>query len=211
MPHDPMRRMTIPDIVRLIEAQTGGKFVASDFVPVPCCFPTCNAVTYAFVEGDRVTPLPRIINVNDYLDYITNRIVPDFSHEIRTALEGLWSSSSVAGSAKSLEQVAISCQACELPDKLAIGNIAKSMIMIMLQDFMDPWTFNQKNLMKCCKEFLLPGGKQIPFCAYNSVGYSEQARAQLNAMEPERRRARREGRPYEPKAIVFDFDRGRAV
>ena len=205
VPHDPMRRMTIPDIVRLIEAQTSGKFVASDFVPVPCCFPTCNAVTYAFVESGRVTPLPRIINVNDYLDYITNRIVPDFSHEVRTALEGLWSSSSVAGSEASLRQVEISCKACELPDNLAVDNIAKSMIMIMLQDFMDPWTFNQKNLMKCCKEFLLPGGKQIPFCAYNSVGYREQARRQLNAMEPERRRARREGRAYEPKPIAFDF------
>jgi uncharacterized radical SAM superfamily Fe-S cluster-containing enzyme len=205
MPHDPMRRLTIPDIVRLIEAQTGGKFVASDFVPVPCCFPTCNSVTYAFVEADRVTPLPRIINVNDYLDYITNRIVPDFSHEIRTALEGLWSSSSVAGSETSLQQIAISCQLCELPDKLAINNIAKSMIMIMLQDFMDPWTFNQKNLMKCCKEFLLPGGKQIPFCAYNTVGYREQARRQLIAMESERRRARREGRAYTPRPVVFDF------
>lgn len=211
IPADPMRRMTIPDIVRLIEEQTGGKFVASDFVPVPCCFPTCNAVTYAFVEGDRVTPLPRIINVDDYLDYMTNRVVPDFSREIRTALEGLWSSSSVAGSPKSVEQVAISCQACDLPDSLAIGAIANSMIMIMLQDFMDPWTFNQKNLMKCCKEFLLPGGRQIPFCAYNSVGYREQARAQLTAMEPERRRARREGRAYVPKPIVFDFeDRSRA-
>jgi hypothetical protein len=205
MPHDPMRRMTIPEIVRLIEAQTGGKFIASDFVPVPCCFPTCNSVTYAFVEGDRVTPLPRILNVSDYLDYITNRIVPDFSHEIRTALEGLWSSSSVAGSEKPLRQLAISCQACEFPDGLAIAKIAKSMIMIMLQDFMDPWTFNQKNLMKCCKEFLLPGGKQIPFCAYNTIGYREQARAQLNAMEPERRRARREGRAYDPKPVVFDF------
>jgi uncharacterized radical SAM superfamily Fe-S cluster-containing enzyme len=203
--HDPMNRMTIPEIIRQIETQTGGKFVTTDFVPVPCCFPTCNSVTYAFVEGDKVTPLPRIINVNDYLDYITNRIVPDFSREIRTALEGLWSSSSIAGSEKSLQQVAISCQACELPDNLAINNIAKSMIMIMLQDFMDPWTFNQKNLMKCCKEFLLPGGKQIPFCAYNSVGYREQARRQLNAMEPERRRARREGRAYEPKPVVFDF------
>ena len=211
MPHDPMRRMTIPDIVWLIEAQTGGKFVASDFVPVPCCFPTCNAVTYAFVESGRVTPLPRIINVNDYLDYITNRIVPDFRHEIRTALEGLWSSSSVAGSETSLRQVEISCQACELPDNLAIDNIAKSMIMIMLQDFMDPWTFNQKSLMKCCKEFLLPGGKQIPFCAYNSVGYREQARRQLNAMEPERRRARREGRAYEPRPVVFDFSDQAAV
>jgi len=191
--------------VRLIEAQTKGKFVASDFVPVPCCFPTCNSVTYAFVEDGRVTPLPRIINVNDYLDFITNRIVPDFSHEIRTALEGLWSSSSVAGSETSLRQIAISCEACELPDKLAINNIARSMIMIMLQDFMDPWTFNQKNLMKCCKEFLLPGGRQIPFCAYNTVGYREQARRQLIAMEPERRRARREGQSYTPQPVVFDF------
>lgn len=203
--HDPMKRMTIPEIVRLIEAQTGGKFVASDFVPVPCCFPTCNSVTYAFIEDGRVTPLPRIIDVGDYLDYITNRIVPDFSHEVRTALEGLWSSSSVAGSEASEHRVAISCQICELPDGLAINGIAKNMIMIMLQDFMDPWTFNQKNVMKCCKEFLLPGGKQIPFCAFNSVGYREQARAQLNAMEPERRRARKEGRPFEPKPVVFDF------
>jgi len=208
--HDPMRRMTIPDIVQLIDAQTAGKFVSSDFVPVPCCFPTCNSVTYAFVEGDQVTPLPRILNVNDYLDYITNRVVPDFNLEIKAALEGLWSSSSVAGSPKSFQQLALSCQACSLPESPTVRDIAKSMIMIMLQDFMDPWTFNQKNLMKCCKEFLLPGGKQVPFCAYNSIGYREQARAQLNAMEPERRRAMREGRAYEPRPITFDFDkRGR--
>jgi uncharacterized radical SAM superfamily Fe-S cluster-containing enzyme len=80
------------------------------------------------------------------------------------------------------------------------------MIMIMLQDFMDPWTFNQKNLMKCCKEFLLPGGKQIPFCAYNTLGYREQARAQLEAMEPERRRARANRQRYQPQPITFAFE-----
>lgn len=89
---------------------------------------------------------------------------------------------------------------------VTVGDIAKNMIMIMLQDFMDPWTFSQKHLMKCCKEFLLPGGKQVPFCAYNTIGYREQARAQLSAMEPERRRALREGRAYEPKPIIFEFD-----
>lgn len=107
--HDPMQRITIPDILRLVEEQTAGRFVVSDFIPVPCCFPTCNAVTYAFVDGDKVTPLPRIVNVYEYLEYITNRVVPDFGVEIRGALEGLWSSSSVAGSQKSLEQLALSC------------------------------------------------------------------------------------------------------
>jgi 7,8-dihydro-6-hydroxymethylpterin dimethyltransferase len=108
----------------------------------------------------------------------------------------------VAGSQKSLDQLQLSCQACRLPD-FTVGDLARHMIMIMLQDFMDPWTFNQKNLMKCCKEFLLPGGKQIPFCAYNTIGYREQARKQLEALEPERRRARAEGRRFEPRPIEF--------
>jgi 7,8-dihydro-6-hydroxymethylpterin dimethyltransferase len=203
--HDPMKRMTIPDIIRLIEEQTAGKFVASDFVPVPCCFPTCNSVTYAFIEGEKVTPLPRILNVYDYLDYITNRVMPDFSLEVKKALEGLWSSSSVPGSRKATDQFAFSCEACGIPESATIGDLADHMLMIMLQDFMDPWTFNQKNLMKCCKEFLLPGGKQIPFCAYNTLGYREQARTQLEAMEPERRRARAAGTRYEPKPVSFDF------
>jgi uncharacterized radical SAM superfamily Fe-S cluster-containing enzyme len=200
-----MTRMTIPDVLKLSEAQTGGKFRVSDFVPVPCCFPTCNSVTYAFIDGDTITPLPRIVNVYEYLDYITNRVVPDFSLEIKGALEGLWSSSSVAGSQKSTDQLALSCQACGLPESLTIGKLAEHTIMIMLQDFMDPWTFNQKNLMKCCKEFLLPGGKQIPFCAYNTIGYREQARAQLEGMEPERLRARKEGKAFVPRPVTFAF------
>ena len=206
MQHDPMNRMTIPDLVKLIEAQTSGQFQSSDFIPVPCCFPTCNAVTYAFVDGEKVTPLSRLVNVYDYLDYITNRVLPDFSLEIKGALEGLWSSSSVAGSQKAADQVLISCEACGLPEGFTLGDLAKNMIMIMLQDFMDPWTFNQKNLMKCCKEFLLPGGKQIPFCAYNSVGYREQARMQLEALEPERALARKERRSFVPQPIEFRFN-----
>jgi 7,8-dihydro-6-hydroxymethylpterin dimethyltransferase len=146
------------------------------------------------------------VNVYDYLDYITNRVMSDFSLEIKCALEGLWSSSSVAGSQKSVDQLALSCQACGLPESLTVGDISRHMIMIMLQDFMDPWTFNQKNLMKCCKEFLLPGGKQIPFCAYNTIGYREQARAQLEAMEPERVRACKEGRAFVPRPIAFEFN-----
>ncbi len=130
---------------------------------------------------------------------------------LSTALEGLWSSSSVAGSQKSAADLALACESCGLPASLTVADVAGHMIMIMLRDFMDPWTFNQKNLMKCCKEFLLPGGKQIPFCAYNTVGYREQARAQPEAVEPERRRARKEGRSFVPQAISFDVTPRRAA
>jgi hypothetical protein len=204
--HDPLQRMTIPDVLRSIEGQTAGMFTVSDFVPVPCCFPTCNSVTYAYVEDDTVLPLPRVINVEDYLDYITNRVTPDLGGDIKRALEGLWSSSAVPGSEKATSEFALSCAACGLPDGgLDLGALVNRIFMIMLQDFMDPWTFNQKNLMKCCKEFLLPGGLQIPFCAYNTVGYREQARVQLAARERERNRARHAVQEYTATPITFDF------
>lgn len=207
LPHNPLTRLTIPDLIRLVEAQTRGMFAQDDFVPVPCCFPTCNSVTYAYVDGDTVIPLPRLLNVDDYLDYITNRAMISISSQVKTALEGLWSSSAIPGAEKAAQNFGLSCAACGLPEGLAdLSGIINNMFMVMFQDFLDPWTFNQKNVMKCCKEILLPDGKQIPFCAYNNVGYREQARAQLTAQEPARRQARRRGVPYRPQPLAFSFD-----
>lgn len=205
--HDPLQRMTNPDLIGLIEEQTDGLFQVSDFVPVPCCFPTCNSVTYAYVDGESVTPLPRLLNVDDYLDYISNRVIPDLGVELKKALEGLWSSSAIPGSEKAALDFALSCAACGLPDGGLDGSgLTDFMFAIMLQDFLDPWTFNQKNLMKCCKEILLPDGKQIPFCAYNNVGYREQARVQLTDRQRARAAARREGVAYDAPPLAFSFD-----
>ena len=44
---------------------------------------------------------------------------------------------------------------------------------------MDAYTFSVKQVMKCCVGILVPDGRAIPFCAYNSVGYREQIREQL--------------------------------
>ena len=54
--------------------------------------------------------------------------------------------------------------------------------MIVLQDFQDPYTLNVKQLMKCCVEEITPDGRMIPFCAYNSVGYREQVRAEQSGV-----------------------------
>jgi uncharacterized radical SAM superfamily Fe-S cluster-containing enzyme len=196
--------------LRLIDEQTDGLFTTSDFIPVPCCFPTCNSVTYAYIEDDNVLPLPRILDVDEYLDYITNRAMPQLSPDVRTALEGLWSSSAVPGSDKAMNDFAISCAACGLDLDLGAA-FPGSMFMIMLQDFMDPWTFNQKNVMKCCKEILLPDGKQIPFCAYNSVGYREQARTQLAARGRARSKAEAQGLPFDPPPLSFSFEHSTPV
>lgn len=205
--HDPMQRVTIPDILTWMEEQTEGTFRVTDFVPVPCCFPTCNSVTYAWVDDEQIMPIPRLLDVDDYLDYISNRVLPDIAGEIRAALEGLWSSSVAPGSEKAAREFQISCAACDLPKDLDLKALEKNVMMIMLQDFLDPYTFSQKALMKCCKEILLPDGKQIPFCAYNNVGYREQAFEQLRARTKGRAVARHEGREFNPGPLEFKFEK----
>lgn len=202
IPADPMTRMTIPDVLLALETQTRGLFRMSDFVPVPCCMPTCNFVTYAMLDGNEVTPITRVLQVDQYLDYIKNRTMPGLNEDLLFALERMWSSSAKVGANQTAIEVASlvdfaamqnvpgvehsraaeRCTACHshLPlSAHAPRDLARHVFMVNTRDFMDPWTFNVKNAMKCCVEFLVPDGRMIPFCTYNTVGYREQVRRTL--------------------------------
>ena len=199
VPFDPMQRITIPDVLKSLEAQTRGLFRLNDFVPVPCCMPTCHFVTYALLDGDTVTPLPRVVDVDQYLDYLKNRTLPGLDDEILHTLERLWSSSAPVGSERAAADVQRTliggdghalepsrmvdrCAACHEHVPLSEHtprDLARHIFFINCRDFMDPYNFSVKNVMKCCVEFLIPDGRMIPFCAYNSVGYREQVTQQL--------------------------------
>ena len=180
MPFDPMERVTIPDVIHGIVEQTGGRFILEDFVPVPCCFPTCQVNSYIFVEGDTVMPLPRLLKIEDYLDYITNRALPKLPDQadIQKALEGLWSASAVPGTEATTSMFQCACgPGLDLGYELSALN--KHIFQIAIKDFLDPYTFSVKQVMKCCVGILVPDGRTIPFCAYNSVGYRERIREEL--------------------------------
>ncbi|MFN8557898.1 MAG: hypothetical protein U0531_11335 [Dehalococcoidia bacterium] len=176
-PFDAMERETLADVVHGICDQSGGLFEPRDFIPVPCCHPTCRVATYAFVEGKKVTPLPRVVEVDKYLDYITNRTLPNLQPELLTALEGLWSASSVPGTLKTALRLA--CAACNLSFPTEAAYLKKHVFMIVVQSFADPWTMDLSALQKCCVGELIPDGRMIPFCAYNSAGYRERVRDAL--------------------------------
>jgi len=176
---DPLDRETIPDVIHGIAQQTGGMFVESDFIPVPCCHPTCRSATYAYVDKGKITPLPRVVPVDKYLDYITNRTFPDVKPEVLKALEGLWSASSVPGAASTVTQIRAAC--CDLPFLSRADYLKKHVFQIVIQDFADAYTMDLNVLRKCCIGELIPDGRMIPFCAYNSLGYRQKVRADLMA------------------------------
>ena len=200
---DPMNRMTIPDVLKALELQTAGRFRMDDFVPVPCCMPTCNFVTYALLSGDEVTPITRLVDVEGHLDYLKNRTLATFDQEILATLERLWSSSVAVGSDiaagdvhRAVNGSASRCPACHVGLPLSShgsSDLARHVFMVNTRDFMDPWTFNVKNVMKCCVEFVIPDGRLIPFCAYNSVGYRERVTADLHAAVRSTRQAHTRG------------------
>jgi uncharacterized radical SAM superfamily Fe-S cluster-containing enzyme len=190
---DPLTRLTNPDVIALIAAQRPEWFGKGDFFPVPCCFPTCRSITYLLTEGTPgepdfgVVPIPRLIRVEDYLDYVSNRVVPDYA--VREALEKLWSASAFMGTETTEDKLRMTAEALDcadacgvnLPDALA--DLTDRAFMIVVQDFQDPYTLNVKQLMKCCVEEITPDGRLIPFCAYNSVGYREQVREQMSGVK----------------------------
>jgi hypothetical protein len=175
---DPLTRLTNSDVIHALCAQLPGWLRASDFFPVPCCFPTCRSITYLLTDGQDVVPIPRLVQLEDYLDYVSNRVLPDDG--IRAALEKLWSASAFPGTATTTEQLACATCGIDLPEALA--DIGERAFMLVIQDFQDPYTLNVKTLMKCCVEEITPDGRIIPFCAYNSVGYREQVREQMSGV-----------------------------
>ena len=152
--------------------------VESDFIPVPCCHPTCRSATYIYIDNGNITPLPRMLEVDEYLDYVSNRTMPDVSPEILEALEGLWSASSVPGTATTAARFRSAC--CNLPFISRVRHLKRHIFTIVIQDFGDVYTMDLNVLRKCCIDVLIPDGRMIPFCAYNSLGYRQKIRYMLS-------------------------------
>jgi hypothetical protein len=174
---DPLQKLTNSDVIAAIATQLPEWFRADDFVPVPCCSPSCRSATFALYDGSDLVPLPRLVDVEQYLDYVTNRAVPDL--DVREALEGLWSAKAAGGSPPVAER--LDCVACATAMPAELREIAARGFMIVVQDFQDPYTLDLQKLRKCCVSEIVPDGRLIPFCAYNSVGYREQVRRNLAA------------------------------
>ncbi len=179
---DPLDRLTNPDVINLVSQQLPEWYEPADFVPVPCCFPTCRSMSYALVDDDGIVPFTRLVEIEQYLDYVSNRFFPDTA--VREAFERMFSSSAAPGA----EGLLRACRSCGLdPGAFAelLDDPWRKLFVVVVQDFQDPYTLNVRQLMKCCVEEITPDGRLIPFCAYNSVGYREQVRAQLSGVPVE--------------------------
>ena len=72
---DPLNRVTLADVVRLLAEQSGGLLGEDDFHPLPCSHPNCCSFTVlARPENGRPEPLTRLVNYEDHLEQISDRL-----------------------------------------------------------------------------------------------------------------------------------------
>jgi uncharacterized radical SAM superfamily Fe-S cluster-containing enzyme len=171
--YDPLDQLTTIDVIMLIEEQSG-LYTKEDFFSIPCPEPHCSACSFSYIDPDtkEFTTIKRLVEVEDYLDYFSNSTLPiNASQVIKDALEGLFSMATTPGSINLVENY---CTACGID--LNIGSIQESLKkylkhlkMVMIKPFMSSYDLDIKRLMKCCIHQVLPDGKIMPFCAYNTI------------------------------------------
>src|SRR5215218_7284668 len=75
LPEELERRITFPDVIRMIAEQTDGIFREDDFLPLPCAHPNCHSLTYAYRTARGVVPLARFIDARNHLEILANGIL----------------------------------------------------------------------------------------------------------------------------------------
>ena len=148
-------RMTIPDVIKAIEAQTGGELVSSDFFPIPSLHHSCSAVTLALAGEEGLVPLPRLVDVME----VTGR-VENLHCTITRAIPKLWDVSNERETFDRLRRY-FSRIGLEIE-----GADSKKILTVSMMAFQDCWTLDCDRLQLCRVHVVRPNGRVIPFCSY---------------------------------------------
>jgi hypothetical protein len=152
-------RITLPDVLRAIEAQTGGTVCAADFRPGSTENPYCSFSGSFFVDaGQRLRP-----NGNSTCGCGDGRTA-------QSVVARKWSAPAETGQSSS-PCCATGINIVSLDAFLASRRRSLS---ISAMAFQDAWTLDLDRLRDCYIHVVGPDSRIIPFCAYNLTAQSGQ-------------------------------------
>ncbi len=177
-PHNPMDVITIPDVVRAAEEQTGGALDGQGLPAAALLAPELLRPHLPAQDRGRLHALPPLPRAGPLPgDHLQPR-----HHPPRRAVRGRHPRhhrrdvdqrrpgarrrrrSSAASSAR-IHLMYPEDRALELEERLQIGEgLVKT---VFIHAFMDVHTFEVDRIKKCCTHYALPDGRLMPGCAYN--------------------------------------------
>jgi len=172
---DPTDRITIPDVVKLVEQSRFAKI--GDFNPLPCSHYSCFALSYYIDNGlGGFISLKEFVGNERYLDLIANRALPGLDRDgftiMKQRLYELWSAADSCNTDRTvLDRIKAVLREMDrdgfTPDR-ALSSGMKVMKAIFIHQFMDRHTFDFGRLIKCCNVYPQIDGRMVPICAQNN-------------------------------------------
>jgi len=192
-------RITIPDLLELIEEQTDGEVAEEDFYPVPFVVPVshftsrlkgramvemtvhphCGAATYAYVEGQRLIPITRFIDVEGLLECIEEvsgeSAKGSFGRLIEVgelfAMLPRYVDAEKAPSDVDVKKLFINILREGTGE--ALKEFHRHLLFIGAMHFMDLYNLDLERVRRCGIHYATPDGRIIPFCTYNTIHRAE--------------------------------------
>ena len=177
LPHNPMDRVTIPGVIKRVEAQTQGLLRRSDFAPLPCSHPQCVSLTYLLKLNDgSYVPFPRFVDFKRHGGLLRSSaslvassemhdILHDVIHEVFAAQDEIERGPEILRALRRCVDEMFPDRALTPDEAIRVGEgQAKS---IFLHHYMDRYDFDLERLRKCCHHYPQVDGRIMPACGFN--------------------------------------------
>lgn len=157
------KRVTIPQVLRHIEAQTDGRIKKESFKP-----PGCENAFCSFHGNFTYKGKGELMAISSKKSSCCEKPKPAEigAQKAKSFTARSWSGVKMKGNV-----VKLSSGAAMTWDDI-IYNIKNSSFSISGMAFQDAWNFDIERVKDCCIHEVSPSGKLIPFCAYNLTDYS---------------------------------------
>jgi len=152
-----VQRITLPELMRLLEQQTKGSIRADHFLPPGCEHSHCSCHANYMVAEDRTL---KKLSSGGKCD-CTPRPAEEGADKAKAFVKRQW-----AAPEKALPLVAEVPQPKDDLDRF-IARAATHTLAVSAMAFQDAWTLDLERLKGCCIHIVSPDGRLIPFCAYN--------------------------------------------
>ncbi|MHA2394962.1 MAG: tetraether lipid synthase Tes [Promethearchaeota archaeon] len=180
-------RITIPELIQLVEEQTKGYIKQSDWFPVPaiqplirfisemkkeeevefCAHPHCGMGTMLFFDVDKVKLITRYLNVDRVLETLD-----DVNEKLRDEKILRAKFKVVSGVVKNLKFTPLIKYLKDVilyNDYHGVNKVYHQRVFIGAMHFMDSYNFDLERLQHCVIHYAVPDGRIIPFCAMNTI------------------------------------------
>ena len=161
-------RVTMTNVIQLIEQQTKKMLTKEDFIPLPCNVERVS-LTYLYRTKKGFIPITRTNGIKNYLPYINNT----FTFKIEDALTN--GKDIIFGSCCNPLQFLKDFKKFVPKDFMSWDihkrseYVSNNTFRVTVTSFIDRYNFDMKSMQKECVHIITDDYKRIPFSSYNTI------------------------------------------